>query len=625
MICGNEINQNSSSSSSGGGISLRGGEGITIADNLLTGNSSIHGGGIYCSDSDYAIISDNIIEGNIAQTGAGISKGISEIGSEGCLISGNSIRYNRARVLGGGLYWSNCTAVMDSVDLNSIYMNQAILGDDVYSKYGSGTVYLDTMTVAMATGAYVYPVNDLEFDILHGLLEQENADLYVSPDGDDSSSGLSWASALKTLDMAARKIIPGEEELTIHLAAGVYGNNSSDEVFPIVGLSKVNICGAGAEATVLDAEGSSMIFYYIEVDSCCIRDLTIRNTLIDAAVLNQFYVAAVYLDNSDLRIENAVLRDNVNHVYGGSLNVYNESRCELENVKIHDNSSYSGSAIYANDSEVIVNNCQITGNTSFLREWGSDGCLESKSYSEILITNTTIADNNCVEGYVLHCDTHSGLKLINCICYNNSEVELWTNQSEDFDDPLLVAYSDIRGGEASIWNTHDVEINWLEGNIEANPIFVDAEAGDYRLVSWSPCVDSGIDWFEWLDEVLVDIGEAEYSGLAPDMGCYEHDANAEEPDEIIPVLNYLVNYPNPFNPETTIVFYVQQPGNVKLAVYNVKGQIVKVLADEIMSAGENGLIWDGRNDRGNPVSSGVYFVRLQSKTDRLIKKIILMK
>lgn len=85
------------------------------------------------------------------------------------------------------------------------------------------------------------------------------------------------------------------------------------------------------------------------------------------------------------------------------------------------------------------------------------------------------------------------------------------------------------------------------------------------------------------------------------------------------------NYPNPFNPETTISFSLKESGNAELKVYNAKGQLVRTLAKGTMDAGEHRLVWDGRDDRGSSVASGIYFYRLMTKNYQETKKMILMK
>ena len=71
-------------------------------------------------------------------------------------------------------------------------------------------------------------------------------------------------------------------------------------------------------------------------------------------------------------------------------------------------------------------------------------------------------------------------------------------------------------------------------------------------------------------------------------------------------------YPNPFNPETTIEFAVATEGYVEIDVYNAAGQQVASLVDEELSAGAYRTTWDALDQNGKPVSSGVYFYRMQA-------------
>jgi hypothetical protein len=70
------------------------------------------------------------------------------------------------------------------------------------------------------------------------------------------------------------------------------------------------------------------------------------------------------------------------------------------------------------------------------------------------------------------------------------------------------------------------------------------------------------------------------------------------------------NYPNPFNPTTTIKFSLAEKGNVELTVYNLKGQKVKTLTKDFLDKGEHSVIWNGDDELGKTVSSGMYFYRL---------------
>jgi hypothetical protein len=85
------------------------------------------------------------------------------------------------------------------------------------------------------------------------------------------------------------------------------------------------------------------------------------------------------------------------------------------------------------------------------------------------------------------------------------------------------------------------------------------------------------------------------------------------------------NVPNPFNPTTTVSFGTTQTARVELRIYDVGGRLVKTLVDDVQLAGHHEVAWDGRDDRGSEVASGVYFVRLVSAGQVRTHKIVLIK
>jgi hypothetical protein len=87
------------------------------------------------------------------------------------------------------------------------------------------------------------------------------------------------------------------------------------------------------------------------------------------------------------------------------------------------------------------------------------------------------------------------------------------------------------------------------------------------------------------------------------------------------------NYPNPFNPSTRIEFLVPEGGaqNVTLVIYDVSGARVRTLVNSPMNPGRYISEWDGRNDLGNPVGSGVYFYQIRQKGFSDTKKMLLLK
>lgn len=85
------------------------------------------------------------------------------------------------------------------------------------------------------------------------------------------------------------------------------------------------------------------------------------------------------------------------------------------------------------------------------------------------------------------------------------------------------------------------------------------------------------------------------------------------------------NVPNPFNPSTTIRFDVPRTSRVRVEIYNLRGERVRVLRDETFAAGHHGAVWNGTDDRGAGIASGVYLVRIVADGFEGRQKITLVK
>jgi len=85
------------------------------------------------------------------------------------------------------------------------------------------------------------------------------------------------------------------------------------------------------------------------------------------------------------------------------------------------------------------------------------------------------------------------------------------------------------------------------------------------------------------------------------------------------------NYPNPFNPSTSIAFYLPAERQVALVIYDVSGARVRTLVDGMQSIGKHVVHWDGRNENGSQVGSGVYYYRLTAGKDVITKKLVIIR
>lgn len=85
------------------------------------------------------------------------------------------------------------------------------------------------------------------------------------------------------------------------------------------------------------------------------------------------------------------------------------------------------------------------------------------------------------------------------------------------------------------------------------------------------------------------------------------------------------NHPNPFNPSTTIGFFLPRNQRVNLTIYDIEGRRVKTLIDGHQNAGRQDIIWNGTNDNGRAVSSGVYYYRLVTGKKKITRKMVVIR
>jgi len=163
-----------------------------------------------------------------------------------------------------------------------------------------------------------------------------------------------------------------------------------------------------------------------------------------------------------------------------------------------------------------------------------------------------------------------------------------------------------------------------------------------KMKIWEGELDDEED--EWLLEAAPDT--ARVSGKFTQFGMISGDPGATDRAEIDDIVVRLVesagaiddendltpvgfelsnNYPNPFNPTTNIAFSLEKAGQTTINIYSVNGQLQRTVLSKPMTAGQHQVSFDGRDDAGNMLASGVYFYKLQSGQKIATKKMILIK
>lgn len=185
-------------------------------------------------------------------------------------------------------------------------------------------------------------------------------------------------------------------------------------------------------------------------------------------------------------------------------------------------------------------------------------------------------------------------------------------------DLLCGAFEDSGRGEGRLWTgktVQDTVINaWLKGRWEGDNLGVKvANAGDVdkngrEEIIFASAADTN-------RQVVI----CRYTGP---------DGVAENPFETIslPGLKLFENVPNPFSRSTTIRYQLMANGFVSLRVYNIQGQLVRVLANEVKNPGSYEVRWDGRDETGQTAANGIYFYQLKTGDKSMVeKKMILIK
>ena len=478
------------------------------------------------------------------------------------------------------------------------------------------------------------------------------AQIYVSTDGNDSNPG-TIDKPLKTISAAVSSASAGS---TIYLRGGVYSSSSKIKIGKS-GASNYycNLFAYQAEKPVVDFTENSSDGISLSGNYWHIKGLEIRN-----AGHNGINISGSYNI-----IENCSIHDNKNtgmqmgsssgttypshnlilncdsyfnfdppiggnaDGFGakwniGSGNIYKSCRSY--------NNSDDGWDLWMADSSVEIDSCfafrngvdiwhtgQVDGNGNGFKLGGNyihahhtvKNCI---SFDNAGNTGRGFDENNNTAGQtVYNCTAYRNKgdnfhfnntvvtgnhDIINCISYKgNVSIKSGTQEKNSWQG-FLISDSDF----LSIDTALALMPRDSSGNLQTNNFF--------RLAAGSPLIDAG-----------VDVG-IPYSGSAPDLGAFEYNAfDAVKKSNPMPPSFFLYqNFPNPFNPSTTIKFNIAEKGLVRLDIYNLIGQKVAELIDGNLSKGEHSINFNAAN-----LSSGIYIYKLSQGEESTSRKLILLK
>ncbi len=185
----------------------------------------------------------------------------------------------------------------------------------------------------------------------------------------------------------------------------------------------------------------------------------------------------------------------------------------------------------------------------------------------------------------------------------------------------------------NIWGGGDGTPEFYVDDVYVGPYELDRELSGYNVYLDGTEVANGLTETQYQLEGLV-YGETYTAGVTALYDDGNESAVVEVEftytgtdagDDIVLRTALQGNYPNPFNPVTTIAYSLKEEATVTLEIYNIKGQLVRSLVDEAVNAGPQEAIWNGMDDNNSRVTSGVYFYKLKAGDYTSTKKMILLK
>jgi len=405
--------------------------------------------------------------------------------------------------------------------------------------------------------------------------------LHVRPDGTGDYA---------TIQQAIFAAAPGD---TVMLSDGVYTGDGNRDL-NCLGKAVVVASASGDPGTcIVDCQGS-------EADRH--RGFLVQGSGVSGPVLvgvtvrggRAYQGAAVYLRNGGMTLERCIFRDNIavgTSRMGGAL--YGDNATLVVRDCVFDgNEAERGGAIGAiGTSALAIDDCLFTANRVLSRGSGvyvqDDGTVNATGCT--FVANRDLANLGVitVQGHGVAQITRTIVvftapgRSVYCAGYGTAEV----------------ACSDFYGNMDGDWTGCIDDQIGIDGNFAADPLFCPETATDerYALEAASPCAPAAQP-------------ECGLIGARP-VGC-DQSTGAPGPDGARVRASLHPAVPNPFNPQTRLVFDLTAAGPVRLAVHDLRGRLVRVLVNERLPAGHHEVVWDGRTTAGRVAASGTYVVRL---------------
>jgi hypothetical protein len=392
-----------------------------------------------------------------------------------------------------------------------------------------------------------------------------------------------------TLTEAIAAASPGD---TLVVAAGTYSPSANGETFPLlVTTDTLTILGAGMGLSVVDAEGVSRVFLWDAASGGRVSGFTIQGGVAD-------FGGGMRIQNGDPEIDRNLFTGNGASLRGSGIHVM-KAALPLSSPWIHHNvvwANFDMNLADADDPHGVVISGQVEGTFEHNLVGRTDGNgLLVGGVAAPSVRHNIFFENGFPgpppRGRGICWIGGAPARIFHNLFHGNVVAALlWSSSGGDFS-----------GEEANEVSPSDS----VYGNLDGDPLFVDVDAFDFHLQSESPAIDAG-------DPSLP----LDPDGTIADLGPFFF----EQSGVGVPVatgraLAGLATAPNPFRATTTVRFDLAREARVTVEIVDVGGRVVRRLADASFSAGRRTVSWDGRDEDGRTVASGVYVMTVRAGDD----------
>ncbi len=432
----------------GGVFSLYRTRGSSISDNRFVGNSATRGGAILTLYDARSTIQRNVFNNNSAVAG-----GVVLADSNSTTRYLNNYFHHNSADTGGVFYFIRCgNGTSPTLNNNRLIANSAAVtggamamddgsqpviggrrgrGNDIYDNtFPQGSSQIVRLSPGLTVDArynfwaaepdenMVQPLNQFALDnflLKSSRIAARTSALFVAPDGDNENAGTSPESPWRTITYALQQFLANPDQtITIHLAAGTYSAATNGESFPLVLKGNMNLYGAGADSSILDAAGTAGVLTGSGLENVVVRKIAVTNG--DAALGNGgglalFGSTTVTVDSCRFSGNRAAL--------GGAMYFSSTKGLVVGNTEISSNvAGSSGGAVYLLLSTAEFRQNRISSNSAGS---GEGGAFSVVANSNVTFLANTIENNSAARGGAVFQQVSTGIFRRNFIRHNRAD------------------------------------------------------------------------------------------------------------------------------------------------------------------------------------------------------------